>query len=692
MLLIQGSGKTLAMNSDSGQVGKVVVAIVQARLGSVRMPAKVLSEVLGVPLIEHLLLRLGRASRLAKVVLAIPGSAVNDPLEAIAKRMGIAFVRGSELDVLDRFKAVADVFPADAYVRITGDCPLVDPEVVDRVVDLFFAGAATYARTDLNYPDGLDVEVFSSDLLHHAAQEARENYDREHVTPFIRKAAGESIAVISPSTDVSRLRLTIDEPEDFLVLRAVFEFFGDNCFSFDQVVQLALENPGMFVPNQHLRRDEGSLMSTGEKLWVRAKRVIPGGNHLLSKRAEMHLPRGWPTYFSRTSGCQVWDLDNRPYWDLGYMGVGTNILGYSHPTVDDAVTRVVTDGNLSTLNCAEEVLLAEKLCELHPWADMARFTRSGGEAGAVAVRIARAATGRDGVAICGYHGWHDWYLSANLSDDEALDQHLLSGLEPIGVPRKLAGLVRPFNYNDADGLRSLLETGDIGVVFMEVERTYSPEEGFLEKVRSLATEYGAVLVFDECTSGFRRVLGGQHLVYGVEPDIAVFGKTLGNGYAINAVIGRRAVMEAAQATFISSTFWSERIGPAAALATLNVMAEEDAPARVHRIGLDIRRTWESLAQDLGADLVVSGLPALNTFALGGYDPAEVKTFFTARMLGRGFLASTALYASVAHTAEIVASFMDAWSQTLTDLVKFDPDDLKFALPDGAAQVGFQRLN
>ena len=136
---------------------------------------------------------------------------------------------------------------------------------------------------------------------------------------------------------------------------------------------------------------------------------------LLSKRAEMYLPVDWPAYFSRTSGCTVWDLDDHAYLDVGFMGIGTNILGYSHRAVDDAVRGVIDRGNLSTLNAPEEVLLAEALCELHPWADMARFARSGGEICAIAVRIARAASGKDGVAFCGYHGWHDWYLAANLA-------------------------------------------------------------------------------------------------------------------------------------------------------------------------------------------------------------------------------------------------------------------------------------
>ena len=292
---------------------------------------------------------------------------------------------------------------------------------------------------------------------------------------------------------------------------------------------------------------------------------------LLSKRAEMFLPEQWPAYFTRAKGCKVWDLDGNEYTDMSIMGVGTNILGYGHTEVDAAVRQTVDAGNMSTFNCPEEVHLAERLVELHPWADMARLARSGGEANAIAVRIARAAVGKDKVAVCGYHGWHDWYLAANLGDEENLAGHLLPGLEPNGVPTSLRGTVFPFIYNNYAQLEALVKAHDIGVIKMEVVRNKGPEDNFLHKVRELATAHGIVLIFDECTSGFRQTFGGLHKLYGVEPDMAVFGKALGNGYAISATIGRREIMEAAQSTFVSSTFWTERIGPTAALKTLEVM-------------------------------------------------------------------------------------------------------------------------
>ena len=432
-------------------------------------------------------------------------------------------------------------------------------------------------------------------------------------------------------------------------------------------------------------------MSTGSELWQKAKTLIPGGSMLLSKRAEMYLPAGWPAYFSRTSGCTVWDLDDRAYLDVGLMGVGTNILGYSHPKVDEAVRRTIDAGNLSTLNAPEEVYLAEALIALHPWAGMARFTRSGGEACAVAVRIARAASGKDKVAFCGYHGWHDWYLSANLGEDDSLDGHLLPGLEPNGVPRALRGSSIPFRFNDLEGLTAIMQDDAVGVIFMEVQRSDPPAPGFLEAVRALATKHGAVLVFDECTSGFRRALGGMHLHYGVDPDIATFGKTLGNGYAINAIIGRAEVMQAAQSTFISSTFWTERIGPTAALATLKVMADEDAPARVHAIGEAVQQRWLDTAQAAGLEISVGGLPALANYSVVGLDPLLVKTYVTSRLLDEGFLGGLSVYASIAHTDTVLDQYFTAVSKVMIELAQLDDAGLRQLLPDGTAHGGFARL-
>jgi hypothetical protein len=315
--------------------------------------------------------------------------------------------------------------------------------------------SADYAsnREPATYPDGLDVEVFTREVLEDAKNNARTSYQKEHVTPYIINSNKYSKYYLTYEEDLSKERWTVDEPEDLVLVTEIFKYFYPKTnFSWKEVLQLREINPEIFTANQHIMRNEGAMLGTGQKLWKRAKKIIPGGGMLLSKRSEMFLPDQWPAYFSKAKGCNVWDLDGNEYTDMSIMGIGTNILGYGHPEVDEAVQRVVEQGNMSTFNCPEEVYLAERLIEIHPWADMVRLARTGGEANAISIRIARAATGKDKVAFCGYHGWHDWYLSANLGDDSTLSGHLLPGLEPKGVPPNLKGTLLSFNYNEIEKL------------------------------------------------------------------------------------------------------------------------------------------------------------------------------------------------------------------------------------------------
>ena len=434
-------------------------------------------------------------------------------------------------------------------------------------------------------------------------------------------------------------------------------------------------------------------MGAGQKLWKRAKKVIPGGNMLLSKRSEMFLPDQWPSYFSKARGCKVWDLDGKPYTDMSIMGIGTNTLGYGREEVDAAVRQVIDLGNMSTLNCPEEVYLAERLIELHPWADMARLARSGGEANAIAIRIARAASGKDKVAVCGYHGWHDWYLSANLGDEENLAGHLLPGLEPNGVPSNLRGTVFPFNYNNFEELLALVSKHDIGVIKMEVVRNKGPEDNFLHKVRKLATDRGIVLIFDECTSGFRESFGGLHKNYGVEPDMAMFGKALGNGYAITATIGRREVMEAAQSTFISSTFWTERIGPSAALKTLEVMERVKSWETITATGKSITEQWREFASEFGLSISTSGLSSLTSFAFNSPNALAYKTLITQEMLTKGYLAGTSVYVCIDHSADVVAKYFDALRPIFSLIRECEEGrNVSGLLKGPICHAGFKRLN
>ena len=673
-----------------------VIAIVQARMGSSRLPGKVMKSVAGLPMIEVLLKRLAKSKLIDEIVVATSVDAMNLPLINHVTRMGYSCFQGSEQDVLKRYVMAAENSSADIIVRITGDCPLVDAALVDSVIESFNSAKVDYLSNCIppTFPDGLDIEVFRYASLKEAETLTQDPFDREHVTPFLRNSERYTTHGFSNSEDLSSWRWTVDEAADLKVIRQIFDHFKPRIdFTWREVADLQRNSPQIFEANQKIVRNEGATMGEGQKLWKRAKNVIPGGNMLLSKRSEMYLPDQWPSYFSKAKGCTVWDLDGNAYTDMSIMGIGTNTLGYGHPEVDDAVRAVVDNGNMSTFNAPEEVYLAEKLIELHPWANMVRFARSGGEANAIAIRIARAATGKDKVAVCGYHGWHDWYLSANLGDDENLAGHLLPGLEPNGVPSSLKGTVYPFNYNDYSGLLRLVEKHDIGVIKMEVVRNMGPEDNFLQKVRELATANGIVLIFDECTSGFRETFGGIHKKYGVEPDMAMFGKALGNGYAVTATIGRREIMEAAQTSFISSTFWTERIGSAAALKTLEVMERMRSWETITNTGYEIRNGWQRLADKYELKINHWGLPALTGFSFESNDALKYKTLITQEMLKKGYLAGNSVYVCTEHTSAVVSSFFEQLDSVF-ELIKECEEGRKVdtLLKGPVCHAGFKRLN
>ncbi|MGE5832681.1 MAG: aminotransferase class III-fold pyridoxal phosphate-dependent enzyme [Methanomicrobiales archaeon] len=434
--------------------------------------------------------------------------------------------------------------------------------------------------------------------------------------------------------------------------------------------------------------------NSGLTLWQRAKRIIPGGSQLLSKRSEQFLPDLWPSYYRSAKGVEVTDLDGRRYIDMSLLGVGACPLGYADPDVDRAVKEAIDQGSMCTLNCPEEVELAEVLLRLHPWAEMVRFARGGGEAMAVAVRIARARTGREIVAFCGYHGWHDWYLSANLADDRNLDGHLLPGLEPRGVPRGLKGTAVPFRYNEIEDLRAIIDRhdGSLAAVVMEPIRDHEPVPGFLEEVQELAAAAGALLVVDEVSAGFRLNTGGAHLVYGIRPDIAVFAKGMSNGYPMAAIIGTGEAMSAAQETFISSTYWTERIGPVAALATIDKYGRCNVPEHLVRTGKQVQGLWARAAADAGLPLVVEGIPPLSHFTFSRPEALEMQTAFTQMMLDRGFLAGKAFYSSFAHKGTHIEKYRNAVDEVFLDLASaLKKGEMAGLLKGPVAHAGFGRL-
>ena len=436
------------------------------------------------------------------------------------------------------------------------------------------------------------------------------------------------------------------------------------------------------------------MSQTGPQLYTRAKNRIPGGTQLLSKRPEMILPEQWPVYYKKAHGVEVWDLDGRRYLDMSYNGLGSCILGAADADVDQAVCAAIRAGSMSTLNCPEELELADLLCDLHPWADRVRYARGGGEAMAIAVRIARAHTGRDRVAFCGYHGWHDWYLAANLGGYDRLDDHLLTGLAPVGVPKVLADTALPFSYNRLDQLTRIVgRCGDeLAAIVMEPIRTCEPEPGFLESVCQIATDCGAVLIFDEVTSAWRLCNGGAHLRVGINPDVAVFAKAISNGYPMASVIGTADVMEAAGDSFISSTSWSERIGPVAALATIDKYRRCDVASHLKSIGRRVKEGWRIAAEQTGLAVKVSGIDPLPHLSFCCDDSQAAATLFTQEMLDRGFLATRSFYVTYAHQEAQVDTYLSAARDVFDFMAQaLEGYGIKDRLRGPVAQTRFCRL-
>jgi len=672
-----------------------ITCIIQARLGSKRFPGKVLKTVLNKSIIELVVDRVRLSKKINQIVVAIPNTKVDDKLFYYLKKRNIKIFRGSEKNVLKRFYEAAKIYNSKIIVRITSDCPLVDPKIIDSMIKLLIDKKKDYVSnaSPPSFPDGLDVEVFNFKSLRKAYFSTKDKYDLEHVTPFFRKSGKFNTYNYASEQDYSNFRVTLDEKKDLDLIRNIYSFYKPNKnFGWDKLKKLIIKKPKKFDKNKSIMRNS-KIKNKGQELWNKAKKIIPNGNMLLSKRPELFLPNRWPTYYSKAKGCMIWDLQGNKYIDMSFMGVGTNILGYSNQKINKSVFNAISKSNLSTLNCPEEVSLAEKLISIHPWADMVKFARTGGEANSIAIRIARSASKKDKVAFCGYHGWHDWYLSANLSNKKNLNNQLLPDLQIKGVPKSLKNTSIPFLYNDFEGLKRIVNSKNIGIIKMEVMRNEPPKNNFLKKVRKLATEKNIILIFDECTSGFRSTNGGLHKKFKVNPDIAIFGKALGNGHAITAVIGKKNIMENAQDTFISSTFWTERSGPVAALKTLEEMERIKSWKIITKIGDKIVNGWKKLAAKHNLKIKCFGIPSIKSFEIKSKHWLKYKTLISQEMLKEGFLAGNTVYACIDHNDKIIKKYLNCLDKIFNIISNCEKNgQIDMMLETSICQTGFKRLN
>lgn len=675
-----------------------ITCIIQARLGSKRFPEKILKRIGTKSVIKLIIDRVRLSKRINDVVIAMPRKKSDDKLYNHLKRKDIKIFRGSEKNVLKRFYETANKFKSDIIIRITSDCPFVDHNIIDEMIQILIDKKKDYI-TNANppsFPDGLDVEVFNFKSLKKTYLSTKKKYDLEHVTSYMRTSGKFNTLNYASDRDFSNFRLTIDERKDLNLIKKVYSSFKNKKkINWARLKRMMIKTPYKFDANRFIVRNLKSK-NKGQELWIKAKKIIPGGNMLLSKRPDLFLPNRWPVYYSKAKGCYIWDISGKKLIDMSFMGVGTNILGYSNSSINKSVCKAISDSNMSTLNCPEEVMLAKKLIDIHPWANMVKFARTGGEANSIAIRIARAANkdNRETIAFCGYHGWHDWYLSANLANKKNLNQQLLPGLDTAGVPKALKNSSIPFLYNDFNGLKKIVNSKKIGVIKMEVMRNEPPKNNFLKKVRKLCDHKNIILIFDECTSGFRSCYGGLHKKFKINPDIAVFGKALGNGHAITAILGKKEIMEHAQDSFISSTFWTERSGPTAALKTLQMMEKIKSWKLISKIGSQIELGWKKLAKKHNLKIKCSGLPAIRSFEIKSKSWLKYKTYISQEMLKQNFLASNIVYACISHNDKIIKKYLkilDPIFKTIADCEK-DYLNIDMLLETPVCQTGFKRLN
>ncbi len=677
-------------------VNKDIYIFVQARETSTRFPKKIFKKLGNKSIIEIMVERLKKTKiQNQNIVFLIPSNKKNSSLELFLKRKNINYFKGSEKNVLSRYYLASNKLKAKTIIRLTGDCPFVDPNLINKMLKTYQNDKKLEYFSNIcppSFPDGLDVEIFSKKALNFSFKESQTSFDKEHVTTKIRRSNNLNKKNLLLSKNYNNIKISVDNKIDYKNIKFVYNTLKKNNknFGFKDVI-----SNKKILNYFDSKKENLSILKNQTKnsriLWQRANKFIPGGNMLLSKNPDRFLPEFWPPYYKKAKGCKIIDLDNNVLTDIYLMGVGTNILGYANNEIDKAVAQSIRSGNMSSLNSIEELKLAEKLLELHPHFEMVKFARTGGEANSIAIRIARAASNRDKVAICGYHGWHDWYLSANLKEDK-LKGHLMKGLEIRGVPKALSNTTIPFEYGDYKRFNQIISNKQIGVVKMEVSRNSLPNKKFLHHVRKKTKENNIVLIFDECTTGFRETFGGLHKKINIFPDMLILGKALGNGYAITSVLGKKEIMRYAKQSFISSTFWTERSGYVAALKTLEIMKKLKSWEKITIIGKKIQKKWRQMFDYYNLEVDIKGIPALSTFTFKN-NHNLYKTLISQEMLKKNYLAGNTVYTSICHNEKILNRYFYTFEDVLKKIAQCENGANVYDFLDTfEAKTDFKRLN
>lgn len=677
----------------------MLVAFVQARMSSSRLPGKVLMDLAEVPVLQRVVEAVSAAPGVDRTAVLTSEDPSDNPIAEWCALAGVTCHRGPLKDVLSRFAMAAraeGLVDTDGVLRITADCPLLDSTVCAMVVRLWRNTAADYAHniSPRSWPDGLDCEVFSAAALYCAAEEATSTFDREHVGPFIMRNRHRfaQVNLTCPFGQYGHLRWTLDTQADKEFIERLLAAAGGET-SMLALLELVDNDPTLQHTADALTKSDASAVplevapssagyARSNALLERTQRTIPLGSQTFSK-SHIQYPGGRaPLFLSHGRDARVWDVDGNEYVDL-VNGLLPVVLGYCDPDVDEAIRRQLDRGISFSTGTELEAELAERLVRLIPCAEMVRFGKNGSDATTGAVRLARAVTGRERVAICGYHGWHDWYIGTTSRNK--------------GVPGAAARLTSAFGYNDAASLEALIDAhpGEFAAVVMEVANATPPEPGFLEAVRTLTEKHGIVLVFDEIITGFRYALGGAQAYFGVTPDLACFGKGMANGMPLSAVVGRADLMRMMEEIFFSSTFGGEALSLAASIATVDKLEREDGIGKLWRAGRSIAERIEPRIRHYGLS---------ETFRLIGYDPwrilaitdhprarkEAVRTRLAIELLDRGVLVGGGHNVSASLTDGDIDQVAGAYEAALRILAEqLDGNGLEDNLPCPAIEPVFK---
>jgi glutamate-1-semialdehyde 2,1-aminomutase/spore coat polysaccharide biosynthesis protein SpsF len=651
--------------------------VIQARTGSSRYPGKMLHRFGAKTALDVVLNRCNKV-RADQYIVATSEDPTDDELAEIALRNGWSVVRGSTNDVLARFAQTVRTHGLDVVVRITGDCILIDPRIVNLGLDAFMtAGADTLAPK--NVIDGFDFEIIRAKVLLEAAQKAKLPSEREHVGPYIRKSSRyKNVSWTYADGDLSDIHLSLDYREDAELIGSILKRFDGADFSYEDVAESLLNDEELLTKARHVTPNEGyqlSLLSDKEyvkglkgkplnltnnlDLFKKLGDLIPNRSQTFSKSYLQFSAGAVPLFVKAGNGCYLTDVDDNVFIDYA-MGLGACILGYSFAPVNEAIARQLSSGTTYTLPHVLEAEVAELLTDLIPCAEMVRFGKHGSDVTSAAVRLARAYAGRDYIACCGYHGWQDWYIATTT----------MCG----GIPESVRALTLPFKYNDPASLERLFDehSGKIACVIMEPVSSEPPRAGFLEYVKELTHKNGALLVFDEVITGFRLHLGGAQKFYGVVPDLACLGKAMANGMPVSAIVGKREIMKLFSEVFFSFTFGGETLSLAAALATMKYLRANPALDLIWKQGGALKQGVEALIREkeLEETVAIDGYPVRMVLAFKGDEARSLalKTLFQQECAKRGLLFTGNLNMSLPHTDTIIERTLQVYSDGF-DIIK-----------------------